>query len=65
MAKAKCNYDCFNCAYDDCIASDKDITTVERMEISHRDKRYFNDTGIRAIHRKPKKARICKGLNYK
>lgn len=37
---AKCNNDCFNCPYNDCIVNG--ITTEDRKEIRERDNRYYN-----------------------
>lgn len=37
--KSKCNHDCFNCTYDDCII--ESISSKERKEIKERDKQYF------------------------
>ena len=36
----RCNRDCFNCVYDDCIMDT--ATKEERAEITERDKRYYN-----------------------
>lgn len=37
---ARCNHDCFNCIYDDCII--ETMSSEERNEIKERDKRYFD-----------------------
>ncbi len=36
---AKCNRDCFNCKYEDCII--EKASSEERKEIRERDNRYF------------------------
>ena len=60
---AKCNHNCFECTYDDCILDDKEITSVERMEIRQRDNRYFNSIESRAIiKQKPTRARKCRAF---
>ena len=50
----KCNHDCFNCQFDDCI--NDVITLKERKEISERDKNY-TDYGFMIIQ-KPSKSRL-------
>ena len=35
---AKCNRDCFNCAYDDCIVDN--MSSEERTEAKERDKKF-------------------------
>ena len=37
--KTKCNHDCFNCIYDDCVI--ETISSEEREAIRERDKQYF------------------------
>lgn len=36
---SKCDRDCFNCKYDDCIVSYGDISKKERYEIRERDEK--------------------------
>ena len=48
MAK-KCNRDCFNCTYDDCII--ESITSTERMEQNQRDINYSSFGSI--MHQRP------------
>lgn len=50
----KCNRDCFNCVFDDCII-DK-MTKEEREEAKERDKNYAN-FGLVYHSRKPRKAK--------
>ena len=37
---AKCNRDCFNCTYEDCIVND--ISSEERSEIKERDRKIID-----------------------
>lgn len=37
---ARCNHDCFNCIYDDCII--EKMSSAERKEVKERDRRYFD-----------------------
>ena len=59
MAKKEvCNHNCFCCTHDDCIVSDKSISSAERAEIRERDNRYFNSIDAKPIIRqKYKRAR--------
>lgn len=50
---AKCNHDCFNCTFDDCIVGT--MTKQEREEAKQRDKD-FTSYG-RVIYQKPKLAK--------
>lgn len=50
----KCNRDCFNCIFDDCIM--ENITSEEREEAKERDKNYAN-FGHVYFSRKPRKAK--------
>ena len=43
----KCNYDCFNCIYNDCIVNT--ASPSERKEIRERDNRYYNSTGSKML----------------
>jgi hypothetical protein len=54
---SKCNHDCFNCTYDDCIVGVTQISKEERKEIKERDKRYFNGADSRALKQIPSRAR--------
>lgn len=56
MARAKCNRDCFNCVYDDCIV---DIaSSAERKEIRERDNRHYNAIEAKyIIKQKPTRAK--------
>ena len=42
MARTKktCNHNCFECKFDDCVVSQKDITVTERLESRMRDNVY-------------------------
>ena len=53
-AKVKCNHDCFNCTFEDCI--DDVLTKTERMESSQRD-RNFTDYGIVILKGRPRRAK--------
>lgn len=51
---AKCNRDCFNCVFDDCVVNDSDISSEERKAIRERDKIF---TGYGSVFKaRPKKA---------
>ena len=50
----KCNHDCFNCPFDDCI--NDVLTSKERKEIAERDKNYI-DYGFMVFQR-PSKSRL-------
>ena len=52
---AKCNRDCFNCIYDDCII--ETASSKERKEIKMRDESYFNTLGSGILKQKPVRAR--------
>lgn len=49
--KYKCNHDCFNCIFDDCIV--ETISSEERAEIRERDKQMFTEMPTRVIRAKP------------
>lgn len=42
MKSKKCDHDCFNCIFDDCVSNE--LTKEERKEIKERDARYFSLT---------------------
>ena len=56
--KEKCNRDCFNCIYEDCITDT--ITKEERREISERNKRNISPAKVH-ISRKTRKSKhiVC------
>ena len=49
----KCNHDCFNCIYNDCITNV--VTKAEREEIKQRDFNYFDSNFV--IQKSPKRAK--------
>lgn len=53
----KCDHNCFECKYDDCII--ENMSSEERKEISDRDKRYFNSISTTGSVVKAR-ARRCK-----
>lgn len=56
---AKCNHDCFNCKFDDCI--NDVITKTEKMESIQRDKNYTSYG--RVVHAKVR-ASLDKGRRH-
>ena len=50
---AKCDRDCFNCKFSDCIVNG--ILSEDRKEIRERDKRYDIAVESRSITKRPKK----------
>lgn len=54
--KYKCNHDCFNCIFSDCIVDE--ISSEERAEIKERDKQYFTPVeAARVIRQKPSRVK--------
>lgn len=60
-AKVKCNEDCFNCIFDDCIVSG--ISSTERKEIRQRDSSYFN-TGQIKLQARPRRGKFRGGHGF-
>ena len=52
---SKCNHDCFNCQYPDCVI--ETISPEERKEINERDKRYFTPVATRVVIQRANRAR--------
>ena len=52
----KCNYDCFNCIYDDCLVDTKTMTKEEREDAKYRDKVY-QEYGSSFIKMRPQRAK--------
>jgi len=41
----RCNGDCFNCVFADCIANKKEIAELMRLEQEGKEKKLYNTTG--------------------
>ena len=51
--KYKCNRDCFNCIFEDCIVSESEISKEEREAIRERDKQIFTTIPTRVVRVRP------------
>lgn len=59
----KCNQNCFECPYEDCIV--EGILPSDRVEIKQRDDRYFNASELKTIiQQKSQKARKRKSFAW-